>query len=98
MSPLMGQGPVKTVQYVASRKNSINEINHIMLEFVDWFIDKCGNNVSRSDYIEGYDATGNTEKVFKEINKVFQKQASGMVLDPAVLNDFLRRPVLEDSS
>ena len=47
-----------------------------MLEFVDWFIDKCGNNVSRSDYIEGYDAAGNTEKVFKEKNEVLQEQAS----------------------
>ena len=47
-----------------------------MLEFVDWFIDKCGNNVSRSDYIEGYDATGNTEKVFKEKNEVLQAKPS----------------------
>ena len=45
-----------------------------MLEFVDWFIDKCGNNVSRSDYIEGYDANGNTEKVFREKKRVRAKK------------------------
>ena len=31
----------------------------------DWFIDNCGNNVSKSDYTEGFDANGNSGKGFK---------------------------------
>ena len=32
---------------------------------LDWFIDNCGNNVSKSDYTEGFDANGNTARASK---------------------------------